>query len=580
MRYALLLMISTCAFIGTSHAQVQGNLPNVIDSLNNDAVTCNGCNQLALPENVAVNDTLDVCVVTHDTNQYSVTDTLGNTYTLTTTTATPGSGGGENPPTLVYHAYTRSAFSGADTITLNFPGWTGTNQKIAVARYQHLNGVDGAVATGTFVGNGSGGFGTISTTQTTTVNNDVLSSCGAPGTFGTAVMLPDTTEYLTWGANQNGNRIFMSQFHAGAAGSQTVTQNTYNDFAFGGHDSFAMQTLAFKPDAIAIPDTQLPDVGSGIAYFAQLHCVGGTAAQSWTHVSGVLPTGLSFNTANGQITGSTTSTGTTSQGFTCTDGTSTSATATLSLRVNASLNFPVVRSFVANTNDVNGVWGSIGASCNDIILVLARGDDTHYREGWLQTASGTNTFIKDSFGSPVRRIGGFIPGTEASPWSIYVIGPLNQTGTDIVTLQSFYGSAANIRSVMLDISGGEVVDPMAGVSTMTNTATGSFGTSITTLVPNEIVVSAAMTATNPSPAPTMTIPAFNLVSFDSDFNGTSLYTYSSGIATPQSVSGTVSFTHGATDLMEWSQVLIPIRPAPSLVSCPLAAGEQILEWVY
>lgn len=64
-----------------------------------------------------------------------------------------------------------------------------------------------------------------------------------------------------------------------------------------------------------------------------------------------------------------------------------------------------------------------------------------------------------------------------------------------------------------------------------------------------------------------------------DASGVSLYT-STLVSSPGTQSATVTYGNGNTTFSTWAQLVIPIRPAPSLVACPLAAGEQILDWVY
>lgn len=576
-RLALILVLSL-----PLAAQVQGNRPELIDSVTSDnGSTYNGT--LTYPEPVSVGDFLDVCVATFDglNTQYGVTSSLGNTYTLTAKTQLPNIGGDSR--TVIYHAYTVSGFSGTETVTLAIPSPSQTNYRLAIARYRGVATVDGSVAVSTYNGNAGGGLGTVSTTQTTTTNNDILSTCGAPGAFGTTWMTLGTGEFGAWAFGANNTHIHMSHQHAGAAGSQTVTVNTYNDFAFGGYASFGIQTLAIKPTSIQVPDTQLPDAGKSIAYFAQLHCSGGTSTQSWI-ITGTPPTGLSFNTTTGQITGTPSgSPGTTSLGFQCTDGTVTSATQTLGLTVAASLQTPTIRTVAPNSGDVFGTWGNpIGVICGDYVLALVRGVDGHYNQGWVQAAAGTNTKVTSNLNAPIRRMTGFLPGATSSPLTAYVIGPYTQNGSDIISVFPGSGSGANPVSLLIDIGGGEIVDDATGVTTFTNTATGTFGTSFTTTVPNMMVISQALTWVDTTHVATLaqSAPFSTVLSYRGDASGDSLYMSTGIVGSPSSVSGTVSYTGGHTTFMDWAQLLVGVRPAPAPSNCPAPAGEQIRPWSY
>lgn len=582
----LILCLSSAAI-----AQVQGNLPQLIDSANSVSLAQTTPGSIIMPENVAINDTIDVCVNTFDgaATVYAVTDTLGNTYTTTAGTATPSP---TDTKGFVYHAYTRSAFAGADTISVAQPAPNTTSIYIAVSRYQGLNGVDGSVATAVR-SRPTSGVSALSTTNTTTVNGDILSSCIGAGSYNQdSKIAPSSGEFSSYGGGTGGVNVAMQYQHAPTLGSNTATVNTYALAAFNGPDTFAMQTLAFKPDAIKITDTALPAAGSGVAYFAQLHCVGGTNTLSYSLFSGSLPAGLSLNTTTGQITGSTTSVGATSLGFRCTDGTVTSSTATITLNVYSSLINPTVKEIITNQYDVGGPWDKsasnpsgvpITVSCNDLLLVIVRGVDTHYSDGWVQmpieSTNGATNFVSDSFHSPIRRLEGWIPGNMASPLIAYLVGPIAINGADIITINNnTSASSANPTSIIVNVGTGQVVDIAAGDSEMSSTASGTFGTSYTTLVPNTLLIgaSAGFTGFAPGSPPPMSMSgAWTLLSYDNDSGpgSPSLYEWAYA-ATTQTVSGTVTYSGSSTNYMAWAQLLVPVRPAPALISCTVGAGEK------
>lgn len=574
MRHLIAYLLLTCSAV----AQVQGNLPDILDSVSMEGPSQPATNQIIVPDNINVGDTIDVCLVIYNNTQYSVTDTLGNTYTLTTPTTMPRGVAG-----IVYHAYTQATFSGPDTITVNYPGGNSSNMAMGYARYSGLGSLDGSVAVGTYSGNSGGGIGTVSSTQTTTSNGDLLLSCAGGGQYGTWFMMPsDSSQMATWSGGPNETGVLMTFAHAGAPGSYTTTENTYNDLSFGSYTSFAVQTLAFKPSTIKVVDTVLPDAGSGVAYYAQIHGVGGSSTLTYSIVSGVLPTGLSFNTTTGEITGTTTVVGTTALGFQVTDGTVTSSTATLNLRVNSTLVTPRVKSVVPSVNETNGPWDqsagapngvAVSVGCNDTLVVLVRGTDTHFSNGGIQLANGANTNVTDTFGNTWTRVPGWIAGTRESPLIAFVSSPMTVNGADIVSVTNNNGgSTANAVSLIANVGIGEVVDYSSGLSSLTNVASGSYGTSYTTLVPNTLLLAMNVTDTSGGPFPMSMAGTFSLLSYDTnDGQGTSLYN-DAFIATPQTVSGTVTFSGASATYTSWSELLLPVRPAPALNVCAVATN--------
>jgi hypothetical protein len=574
------------ALVSPLWGQIQGNRPDIVDASNTTFLTQPGPNQYAVPENVAVNDTIDVCVASFDstTNIYAVTDTLGNTYTTTAGTQLPVPIDNKG---FIYHAYTRSAFSGADTITVAQPSPTTTSIHLAAARYKGLNGVDGSVATGTENQRGgtpSFGTGTVGTTNTTTVNGDVLSACIATGEYNQdGRIFPSTGEYTTWGNVGGGANSSIQHQHTGLFGSQSMIANTYAGGGFNGAASFAMQTLAFKPDAIKITDTLLPDCLAGSVCSMRLHSVGGTAALTYA-CTGLPSNGLSLNTSTGVISATTPTVGTVSIGCTVTDGTITSGTASLTIHIYASLQTPTIRTVFASGTDANNPlaglpWQTVSASCNDILIVFARGIDTHYFNGGIQVINGTNNYLQAS-NLNFRRLEGFIPGVLASGFVVYVSDPLAVNGNFGLFLANNQGaSSANPVSLVLDVSGGELVDQAVGTSTITNTSTGTWGGSYTTLVNNTLLIAANLTGGEEftPPIATMSLASpFSTLSTGGDAIGRSLYS-SALISTPQTVNATITYGSGNTSYTSWMQALLPIRPAPANNACPAPAGE-LLEW--
>lgn len=561
--------------VGSCLAQTQGNLPQLIDSVIDGSLAQPGGGVVNYPETIVSGQTLVVIGTSNNGVSPTVTDSLGNTWPATTHVDTPA------PQTTrdVWVTYVQSAFSGADTITVSPAGYS-----FAVLRLTNVGALDGSITTQTSTGNGSGGAGTITSSQTTTTNGDLLVSGVAGCSFGTARMSPSDNEYASFATAANPTCLLTVTKQGGAAGTNTSTVNTYNDFAFGSHSTFAMVTLAFKPTTIAIVDTALPDAATNIAYKATLHGVGGTAALTCSVVSGTLPTGLSLSgTGSCDITGTPTGT-TQTVGFQVTDGTLTSATNTLTLTVGAGFNSPTVLQTKTFNWDGGGnaVTLSSPAHCGSVIVVFSRGDDTHGTEGWIQAVNGTNNYIHSSLGGTVQRIVGPIPGMTAFPVMATIIGPLPSAGTEIITAANNQNaSSGRLTNIAIEVSGAQgVVDFGGFVNTQTFTASGSFSATYTTKVANTIIL-AGTTTENGTVVPTLGAP-FTILASDSDVQGYSIYG-SDLEASTTTVTATTSFTSGSTTSGDvWSTMLVPLRAGLPVAGCSsfTGTGEKIRRQIW
>lgn len=528
-----------------------------------------------MPENIAINDTI-VCgvVLAHDgVTAYSISDSLLNTWTGTTPTST-GTGGGQAYD--IWFEYTKSSSAGADTISLTRTSGTGTDVYNQCAHFQNLGAVDGAVANASVAPPAGPTFiGTISTSITTTVNGDVLISLVQGENNGTHIDSPGASEMIS---QEGPSTPSLSLVRTTTLGAYTPSVTIW-----GGSARRAMQTIAFKPKAIMITDTIMPDGGVGIAYSAQLHGIGGTAAQTYS-CTGLPSNGLSLNTTTGVISGSNPTAGTVSISCTTTDGTNTSSAAALTIKIGATL--PSV--FVRQTNNT---WSgdnlpnsfTMNVQCGDTIVFFRRGADTHQSQGMVMADTGVNNYVKDSFGSTVRRFGGPIPGNIAWPLVADVIGPITQSGVDTISTSDNQGmSIGRSVSLALDIAGGFVVDDQgAALSTMTGVATGSFSASYTTVVPNTLLLAVSDTYALPS---TMTMSApFSTFSNPGDTQGMTVYG-SATISSAGSTTATINYTGGTAGggQQSWDELIIPVRPALVPASCPTAPniGEKIKRNIY
>lgn len=488
-RFLWLLLVSTC------FAQTQQNLPTLIDSYQSQTQGAADW-QVVYPEPIGVGDELIVGYVVDDSATggpvFAVTDTLGNTYSTASCKQTP------LPVTNrdFCISYVNSAFAGNDTISVAIPSHFAYG--IEVGRFSHLSGaLDGPLFNCTFAGNGTGGGGTLACSTTTTVNNDLIVCQGGPSQYGTAGVgiNGSVNEYVSY--NVESTPGLMSFRHTGALGSYTATQNTYNDFSFGNHASFAIICGAFKPSpTIAIADTALPEAGNGVAYSAQLHCVGGTAAQSYSLFSGTLPTGLSLNTSTGVISGSTTAVGSSSLGFRCTDGTNTSATATMTLVVDSSFAVPFIRASVA-CQSITCSLGSVLA--NDYICALPmHGFDTHGGNGWVQADNGTNNNVTESLtGATLRRLP-WVPGGENAPLTAYCVRVTASGNENILFTKNTGGSGLNWIAVSFGNAQG-IFDQPTWINDGYEAASPfTFSGSFTTAVANSLLVPVTSTSYNSS----------------------------------------------------------------------------------
>jgi len=570
-----LLIILLCASVAS--AQIQGNRPTVIDSqLDGGAIIGGTQGVITWQENLALNDTITLCFNTqNDGSTFSLASSPSESITQTSVTTTPAPQTGTN----VWMAYFKTATPGAHTITLTETSGTGFYYMSGM-RFSGLGSVDGAVAT-TTTGSTLGVPSTMSTSKTTTTNNDILVNCSGGAPFGTHFNSPGNTEAPAHeGASSPSISSLITMYRAGTVNTYTPTENIFSDVAFGSSATFAMQTLAFTPSTILIADTAGPDGGNGVAYSAQLHCIGGTSTQTYSLFSGSLPTGLSLNTTTGKITGTPTVNGTSSPQFKCTDGTVTSAAQTVPITIGAVLGVPTVR-------QINGTWSgdnggtnfTFNVNCGSIIMLFMRGSDTHGSDGFLSSFAGLNNYVKDSFNSPVRRSDTFIPGTTYWPVPVIIIGPVTQSGADTITMANNQASS-NARPVSLaaEITGGNVWDAGSAVESLTATGSISLAPSYTTLVNNTMLLS--MTDIGQG-SPSISSP-FSSIPTGADIEAVTQYS-SAVIPTPQSVTATTSVTGANSTFQQNIALLIPVRPALPVAGCPtifVGTGEKIRRQVY
>lgn len=563
MRFLLVLALSTVCV-----AQTQGNINQVIEDFSDSAIGATA-GTVVMGENVNTNDKL--IAVIHGAaplGSFTPTDTLGNTYTCTSAVTDP-------PPTstaaTLYLCYTTSGSAGANTVT----ACPANSCRLDVMHGVNLGAVDGSAVA---VTNSVSGLSSFTNSITTTVNGDIIITC-LVAAGGSSYIRGD---YLT-GPADGSSGVACVQTRTGAFGTYNITMDANSPAAFGGWPTQAAISIAFKPSTIMLTDTALPQAATNIAYSAQLHGVGGTAALTCSVFSGTLPTGLSLGgTGNCVISGTPTGT-TQTVGFHVTDGTVTSATDTLTLTVGAAFDTPTVRSS-NNANDTGQT--TFNVQCGDVIVVIKRGTDTHNTEGWKQQCNGTNNYVKDSYGSPVQAY--FGPWGASMPYALdaCIIGPVLVSGPDTISTLNNQSASTNIQTspyyVVRGVQG--VVDSGAVTNIMTSTNTSTVSANYTTLVPNTLLLGAISgqgdTPIDPVGTPSMAAP-FSVDLSGGDATGHTTYGhYLSATATSVTLTNNVT-GQGTTD-NAWNSMIIPLRPALTPVAgcASPVPGEKIRRQVW
>lgn len=513
-------------------AQTQGNRPELIDSYQSDYLGST-TQQIPLPDGVNSGEELVACVVTTNTG-LTVSDILTNTWTKTAEVSTPAPSNNR----VTFCSYTNSASSGADTVILS---GSPTVYAMTVGRFKGVSGVlDGTMQSNTYTGNttpATGGPGSFTVGITTTVNGDLLIGAGAIGPFGTSWIGRATgTEYVS--NNNENDHVFQVMQHTSALGAKTIAFNTFNDFSFGSHATFAGLVLAFKPTAIAVVDTAMPDAAAGVAYSAQLHGVGGIAGLTYA-CTGLPSNGLSLNTGTGVISGATPTIGSVSIGCTVTDGTSTSATNSLTIVIGAGFNSPILRQTAAISQDggaSNGGTFSLPVTCGDVIAVYYYGSDTHSSSGWVLNPNGAQNKVIDSQGNVYSRVGP-LAGTNQSPLGLYE-AVASQSGALTVTIVHNTTAGSGLNFTMADLGN---VQGVVDVGTDSNAGSQSsspfnFTDAYTTVVPNQYLAMAtssgfnngdtigysplSVSVTNTTIAPNTSALGFSAIGSASTFTGT------------------------------------------------------------
>lgn len=578
---SLAILILCCGI--SLHAQTQGLLPAVVDSMTPDTNTACGNNCLTMADGATSGNLIVVAAVQPDTSfgsacansnpPWTVTDTLGNTYVAETSAVTPTGGVSQNDYIQMFH--TISGATGANSITVSW-GTAACSGQLFAAQFTNISGTKDAITTAT------GGPGatpvTATTSTTTTINGDLLVSfaalnSGPQGNMGLGPALQFLSSKGTLLPEVNATFGFAN---AGIAGAQSLSTIRYGGNTAG---SSVMQTIAFEPSAITVATTKLPDGAQTAAYVACLMAVGGSGAYTWSATAGLpawatvdsLNTGCPTGTT-GRITGTPNANATSSVTLQVTDGTHTT-TKTLSLTTYSTFLQPFVANTALGTFDNGGGTVSISVNCGDVIVMqLAPGADTHGSTGWIQAQNGANSSYHDSMSlpfTPVPGIGGIISGGLQT----YLIGPAITTGTDVITGSNATGTSSGLEVQLVGVRGVQGVADYGGFNN--NITSSSSTTTLTTTfvapVANELILSNTLDE-NTGSSISLNAPFSSLATNNDGFNE-----YNFGLATGQtgSVSHTASITSGS--LHSQSTQLIGLRPGVLPAGCPnlVVNGEKI-----
>ena len=160
-----------------------------------------------------------------------------------------------------------------------------------------------------------------------------------------------------------------------SSGAVTGTPTAAGEYTFGvlirsasGTPSRAAVTIPVAPAANRprIVNPSLPGAGLNVAYSAALVATGGREPYTWTIVSGQLPTGLSLNSATGNITGTPTAAGNSVVVIRATDADNNSASAYFTLSVLA--NSPILSAVTSA-----GSYGANGVAPGEVLVLFGGG---------------------------------------------------------------------------------------------------------------------------------------------------------------------------------------------------------------
>jgi hypothetical protein len=485
-------------------------------------------------------------------NPPSISDTLSSTWTLQLSYLTP------SIPLAIYTGI--AGGTGIETITITVSGASFENiscADITIAGFTNTLDVSCSTATNCATAFSGTPATPSSPSITTTVNNDLIicyaGGFRSGGVFGiqTGSIATDVPVNFSNGADSQG----MFYYFAGNAGSNNCT------FTNATNDQGTVAIVALQASSIAIQSpAALPDGALSNAYKYTELATGGVGSYTWSISSGSLPSGLSINSSTGAITGTPTTSNNYSFTVQVTDGTHT-ATKSSTIKVTTGLNTPTVvqtKGCASNGNCASLLFASNVTSGNLIVANV----------GWLFGTTMTPEYCTDGVGTPFQLLF----------WEFNNVGPMGwfagfapTSGSDTVTCHS--SSSTNAVQGIYEISNVQYFgnDNLLTPATQGSTASPATITSgsITTLVPNEMLLSAGWAFTN---AATMAIQA-PFTGIQTGWPTTGGYDAVSSVTTYTS-----SYSMASNTANAWVISMIGFRPASNGTVTPPPGFPMVIKY--
>lgn len=381
------------------------------------------------------------------TNTPTVSDTLGNTWTQKYINTVP------TQPVALYTA--TSSSSGADTITVAITG--GGYINLACSEHPPIFSLTvDASASSAF----SGSPGTVTTSSITTTKKSDFIYSWIGGFQNGGRFVNQTNSTLLY--YSSGNDCGAAQYRfSGATGS-------YSDSFTNNNTQGTSAIVAFQPLGLTIDSaTALPDAALSNSYSYTVPANGGIASYTWSVSAGTLPTGLSLNSSTGAITGTPTVSNNYSFTLQVTDGTSTTTKA-VTIKVCTGFNTPAFVQFKAFTSGT-AVMTSSPTAGN--LLVVFGGYNLQRGEHQYCTDTRNTVF------TPLVEYGWY---QSAFAGNHIFAGLVPSTGADTVTCTDgqYVAEFSNLQ-----LAGND------NLSQLLASSASPISSTLTTLVPNEAIVS-------------------------------------------------------------------------------------------
>jgi hypothetical protein len=423
------LLLVALLLLVPARAQTNGFRPDFVQSNTNDRTRSSGCattpGVIPFCRNVVAGDLLYACAAWGVTGQtLTITDTQLNTYTMSAQNANHGGG----KDAVQQCGYTVAGSSSANTVT--FSGIT-----FGVGSVAEFNNISGTLDVAATAGSTTTGA-SLTTSPTTTVNGDLCLSYGSGWTASSSIYVQPPQQYAAGTGGLVGSTLAYQV--VGLAGAQSLTMNM--NTLFNGSPSWGVVSQCFKPSAITVATSALPDGAQTSVYLACLDAVGGAGAYTWSALSGLpawatvdsLTTGCPSG-ASGRITGTPNANATSTVNLQVTDGTLT-ATRSLTLTAGAAFAVPtLVQSVAFTTNDTKTFLSSVAQG--DLVIVKAWGVQNSGTNNWGMAAAGLTDTLGTTFMrvTPLNQIGGYDTLHDNGAAPAIFVGRTTACGPDIVT---------------------------------------------------------------------------------------------------------------------------------------------------